>query len=63
MYLYYVYQWRDQPHHPWKFVMDVFEGTFVQLILMAHEQPEEWVVTFVKEISRDEFNALSGVIG
>ena len=56
MYWYYVYTWRmGGAEHT---VASVFNGPFSELILMAAEQPETWVVTFVKEISKEDYDLL-----
>jgi len=60
MYWYYVYKWRRNVQEEWKDTMDVFKGEFHELILFALQQPEDWIVTYTKEISAESFHALDG---
>lgn len=63
MYWYFTYKFRKYPTDEWKDVADIFEGTFCDLILMAAKQPEYWIVTYSKEISKEDYDALFGEIG
>lgn len=62
-YWYFVYKWRRQGDTHWTETMDVFCGEFHELILMALEQPENWIVIFVMEIPQSCWQKLSGHVG
>ena len=59
---FFCYKWREDANSPWREAMEVFKGSFSQLVIMAAIQPEEWVITFVKEINEIDFAALDGGI-
>lgn len=63
MYWYYVYKWRRDGETEWKETMDVFHGNFENLILSALSQPENWVVVYTKQISKQSYERLFGVLG
>jgi len=65
MYWYYVYKWKrySEPESEWKEVMSVFNSEFHKMVLFAANQPEEWIITFAKDISAESFHALDGLVG
>lgn len=62
-YWYYVYEWEVPRSSEKRKTMDVFYGSFADLILRAAKQSENWCVIFAKEITQKEFFELQGYIG
>ena len=58
-YWFYSYTWRIVGYPEQWNAMNVWDGSFADLVYMiATHEGDKWVLTFAKEITREEFEAL-----